>query len=119
MNCFRKIRKYYKKTQQQVADYIGINRVAYTNYENNKREPDIKTLIKIADYFSVPLDELVGRSFHSSPLIEFSNNEIELIKKYRALDERGKYHVTETLEREYDYITKVESDDTYNKAMND
>jgi len=104
MNCFRKIRNYYKKTQQQVADYIGINRVAYTNYENDKREPDIKTLIKIADYFSVPLDELVGRSFHSSPLIEFSNNEIELIKKYRALDEHGKNLVKIVLDSEYGRI---------------
>ena len=101
MNCFRKIRKYYKKTQQQVADYIGINRVAYTNYENDKREPDIKTLIKIADYFSVTLDELVGRSFHSTPLIEFSNDELELIKKYRALDEHGKNLVNTVLDCEY------------------
>ena len=81
MNCFRTIRKLSKKTQQNVADYLGISRVAYTNYENDNREPDIKTLIKIADYFSVSLDELIGRSSQASSILKFTNDEIELIKK--------------------------------------
>ena len=100
MNCFRTIRELSKKTQQNVADYLGISRVAYTNYENDKREPDIKTLIKIADYFSVSLDELIGRSSQSSSILNFSNDEIELIKKYRSLDEDGKGAVKNTLDFE-------------------
>lgn len=100
MNCFRTIRELSKKTQQNVADYLGISRVAYTNYENDKREPDIKTLIKIADYFSVSLDELIGRSSQSSSILNFSNDEIELIKKYRSLGENGKGAVNNTLDFE-------------------
>lgn len=49
------------ESQQTVADAIKITRQAYTNYENDRREPDIKTLIKIADYCMVSLDMIVGR----------------------------------------------------------
>lgn len=42
--------------------------------------------------------------------------EIEHIKKYRALDERGKENVDETLEREYQYAVK-KSKDTSEKAV--
>ena len=33
-------RKALKKTQQEMADYLGISRQAYSNYETGKREPD-------------------------------------------------------------------------------
>lgn len=39
-----------------------------------------------------------------SEQITLSSHEINLIKKYRALDERGKQAVDDTLEREYDFV---------------
>ncbi len=48
-------------TQNKIADYLGVNRASYSNYETGKREPDISTLLKIADYFNVSLDEMFGR----------------------------------------------------------
>lgn len=48
-------------TQQEVADQINVTRQAYTNYEKNKREPELKILIKIADFYMVSLDMIVGR----------------------------------------------------------
>lgn len=57
--------KYFRtqrnETQQDIANALKITRSAYANYENDIREPDIKTLIKIADYFMVSLDILCGR----------------------------------------------------------
>ena len=57
--------KYLRKsrglTQQEVADKINVTRQAYTNYEANKREPELKTLIKIADFYMVSIDMIVGR----------------------------------------------------------
>ena len=35
---------------------------------------------------------------------EFSHEEFGIIKKYRALDERGKYNVRETVDREYAFV---------------
>lgn len=38
-------RKAMKKTQQEMADYLGISRQAYSNYETGKREPDYESFI--------------------------------------------------------------------------
>lgn len=53
-------RKAMKKTQQEVADYLGISRQAYSNYESGKREPDFETLLKLGEYFDCSLDYLLG-----------------------------------------------------------
>lgn len=47
-------------TQLQMASMLGITRGAYANLENGKREPDIATLILLADYFGVTVDYLIG-----------------------------------------------------------
>lgn len=39
---------------------LGITRGAYTNIENGKREPDIATMILLADHYGVTLDYLLG-----------------------------------------------------------
>jgi transcriptional regulator with XRE-family HTH domain len=62
-----KLRKEKKKTQDDVANFLGISRPAYGNYENGKREPDLETLNKLADYFGVSMDYLVGRSIARAP----------------------------------------------------
>lgn len=62
-----KLRKEKKKTQDDVANFLGISRPAYGNYENGKREPDIETLTKLADYFDVSMDYLIGRSIVRTP----------------------------------------------------
>lgn len=47
--------------QKIFANEIGVARSTYACYETGKNEPDIYTLIKIADYYKVSLDYLVGR----------------------------------------------------------
>lgn len=44
-----------------VAAELGIARSTYACYESGKNEPDVYTLVKIADYYRVSLDYLVGR----------------------------------------------------------
>ncbi len=50
-----------KKTQQEVADSLGLSRASYSHYENNRVEPDAAMLSKMADYFDVSIDYLLGR----------------------------------------------------------
>lgn len=45
-------------TQEMLSDLLGISRVNYTRYENDKVRPDYETLIKIADFYDVSLDDL-------------------------------------------------------------
>ena len=44
------------RTQQEVAKEVNLTQNTYSNYENEKTEPDIKTLIKLADYFHTTID---------------------------------------------------------------
>lgn len=48
--------------QKDVANYLKIARNTYSQYEIGAREPDIITLISLADYFGVSIDYLVGRT---------------------------------------------------------
>ena len=57
------IRKQSKKTQRETAEYLGIKIRTYQNYEGGQSEPNISSLIKLADFFMVSLDELVGRDW--------------------------------------------------------
>ncbi|MFS0788245.1 helix-turn-helix transcriptional regulator [Shouchella sp. 1P09AA] len=66
MNYFasrlKQLREEQNYTQQQLAEYLEISIRQYRRYEKADYEPNIITLIKIADYFEVSLDYLVGRS---------------------------------------------------------
>ena len=57
----RQLREKQGLTQKELAEELGISLRAYQYYERNEREPQLSTLIRIADYFDVSLDELVGR----------------------------------------------------------
>lgn len=50
-----------KVTQEEAAKKIGVARTTYAGYEINRSEPDIYTLVKIANYFNTSIDYLVGR----------------------------------------------------------
>ena len=60
-------------------------------YENHNVEPDIETLIKIADYFHTSVDYLIGnteldRVIENVEKYDLSYDEKLLIDKYRKLD---------------------------------
>lgn len=59
--CLKHQRELYGCTQKQMAELIGIAPRSYQRYESGEREPNIDTLIQIADFFSITLDALVGR----------------------------------------------------------
>jgi len=48
-------------SQKELSKLINVSQRAYSFYETGAREPNISTLIKLADIFSVPLDILTGR----------------------------------------------------------
>ena len=49
------------RTQTKIAELLGVKPNNYNGWENGK-EPNIETLIKIADYHGVTLDYLTGRT---------------------------------------------------------
>jgi transcriptional regulator with XRE-family HTH domain len=50
------------RTQQEIADALGISRARYSHYENSRNEPDLATLNHMADFFEVTVDDLLGRT---------------------------------------------------------
>ena len=54
-------------SQQELATEVGVSQQSINKYENHNVEPDIKTLIAIADYFNVSVDYLIGRTDENSP----------------------------------------------------
>lgn len=65
INCGYRItnlREQLGLTQEELACKLGITRSALSHYEKNRREPDYKTLINIADILNVSVDYILGRT---------------------------------------------------------
>lgn len=70
----KELRELYKKTQDDLAKFLGVAPQTIYKYEKGINEPDLKTINKIAEYFNVTTDYLLGRT----------NNPNE--KKFKHLD---------------------------------
>lgn len=85
----RKLRISRGISQQQLADVMGTSQQSVNKYENHNVEPDISSLIKLADYFETSVDYLIGHifSFDQRPTedIELTSKELTLIQDYRRL----------------------------------
>ena len=58
----KELRKQKGTSQQQLAEFLGISQQSVNKYENHGIEPDIWTLITLADYFETSVDYLVGHT---------------------------------------------------------
>ena len=68
-------------SQQKIADYLGITQQSVNRYEKQKFEPDIGTLIMLADYFGTTVDYLIGHTDNplpSTPTLSLSVSHEEL-----------------------------------------
>ena len=101
MEALKELRKAAGLTQKQVADILGVERSTYVKYERGASDPPTATLVTLADLFGVPLDRIVGRTFSAAPGHSLSSLELSLLKKFRALDQRGQASVLAVLDSEY------------------
>ena len=87
----KRLRELSGTTQRQLAEAIGVSQQSVNKYENHNIEPDIETLIRIADYFNTSVDCVIGHgedriSGSNFDTLELSAVESELIRRYRLLD---------------------------------
>lgn len=80
------IRKQRNLTQKQVADYLQTSQQAYNYYENEKYEPSIDMLIKLADLYNTSIDFIVGRD-RINDVGYLNNTQIECVKMIKQLTE--------------------------------
>lgn len=80
----KELRLAIKKNQTEIAKALNITQEKYSRLENNITEPDIQTLIKLADYFHTTVDNLLEHNvpylLDKSSLSEEQANLIDQIK---------------------------------------
>lgn len=77
----KELRERKKITQEELAKLLKIEQNTYSNYEKEKTQPKLETLIKIADFYNVSLDYLLERKYIGG----LSTQEYELITMFRQL----------------------------------
>lgn len=58
----KSLRKGKRINQATLGELLGVSKVSISGYENGTREPDITSLIKLANYFNVTVDYLIDRN---------------------------------------------------------
>lgn len=91
MNRIKELRKKRNITQIRLSTEIEVSQETISAYENNKAEPKLDKLTKIADFLNTSTDYLLGRTDDDSPLIDLANNIVdeqlnELITNYARLN---------------------------------
>ena len=104
-NNIFKYRRSKKLTQDNIATYLGIKRSTYARQELTGHMPR-QQLQKLADLFGVTVFDLLGETslqfFQPFPRENVStpsltNNESNIIKIYRCLDQQGKQEFEKAL----------------------
>lgn len=81
----RKLRLEAGVTQKQLADAVSVSQQSINKYENHNIEPDIETLMRLADFFHTSLDCLTGHA--APPESALSPEEARLLAEYRRLSD--------------------------------
>ncbi len=94
--------------QQELADYLGVNKSVVSTWMNGRNTPDIEKMIKIGKFLNVNPAWLAG---YDVPREEFKidDNEIKLLKKLRLLNNDG-------LEKTESYIDDLLESPKYQKS---
>lgn len=83
----RELRTYHGYKQKDISDFLNITSQAYSNYENNKRTPDIETMRKLANFYHVSIDRLI--SYRYTAQLEDSGNYNSKRTLYRGISDNG------------------------------
>lgn len=91
----KRLREEAAVSQKALAEAIGVSQQSVNKYENHNIEPDIETLIRIADYFDTSVDYLIGHSDIRRKIVEVHTFELTadesyVIEGYRTLKEKEK-----------------------------
>ena len=82
------LRKINKLTQLETSNELKIPLRTYNAYENGEYEPNIETLIKIANYFNVSVDYIINRQQNNKiDISELNEVQQNIIKMTTELNE--------------------------------
>lgn len=87
----RAIRKQRGYTQEKLANALGTSQSAITAWENETREPDFKTIKRIADFFHVPMSSLLPSGDSTPASCEEMAESLHQNPRLRALFDRSRF----------------------------
>ena len=60
----RELRQENALSQRALGDYLSMSNQTVSFWETGSREPDLDTLVKLAEFFGVSVDYLLGRDVY-------------------------------------------------------
>ena len=105
----KKLRKEKGVSQKQLADVVSVSQQSINKYENHNIEPDIDTLIKMADYFETSVDYIIGhsnirRKIEVVSSYDLNIEEAKLIENYRNLSNKQRKSIGLVIENYMDML---------------
>lgn len=84
-------------TQKQLAEALNLSTTTLNGYIKNRRQPDAKTVIRLASYFNTTTDYIYGLTSFREPMsIPYSAEERHLVNIFRGIPEEQKPLYIET-----------------------
>lgn len=84
-------------TQKQLAEALNLSTTTLNGYIKNRRQPDAKTVIRLASYFHTTTDYIYGLTAFREPMsIPYSAEERHLVNIFRGIPEEQKPLYIET-----------------------
>ena len=59
------LRKRVKRSQEEVAQDLGLTRSSYSGYENGVAQPGIDLLVTLCDYYRIPIDDFLRKDLEA------------------------------------------------------
>jgi transcriptional regulator with XRE-family HTH domain len=78
-NNLKLLRKRLKRSQEEVAQALGLTRSTYSGYENGVAQPSLEVLVSFSDYYKVSIDDLVRKDFETYSDTEWSRQDQGLL----------------------------------------
>ena len=87
----------------ELARACGVTNPTVTNWENGRNSLDVEMLFRVSSVLGIPVDVLGGRRMNG-----FTRDEVEIIEKFRSLDDTQKEMILASIDAAY-AATKKES----------
>ena len=84
------LRQYFNLSQQEVADYLGLTREAYSHYERAAREPSLETLVKLSKLYEIDISELINEQ----TILSSETLAMEIRTEKCILNDKHLFHLT-------------------------
>ncbi|MBQ8825935.1 MAG: helix-turn-helix transcriptional regulator [Oscillospiraceae bacterium] len=102
MKNLRFLREEKGLSQQKLAEMLNTSQQTIFKYEKTASEPDISTLVQIADIFDVTVDYLIGNSELREKDVKLNSvmlteEEIEHIRLWRSLPNNLKTNINDLI----------------------